>query len=85
MWVITTLDLTGDVLYGPKTASGWGTGISLVGAAGATGATGPKGATGATGADWRDWHRREGRQPDLQRQQRSVETTLGATGIIIWM
>jgi hypothetical protein len=50
------LDLTTGLLYGPKTASGWGTGFSLIGptgaagATGATGATGPTGATGATGA-----------------------------------
>ena len=35
--------------YGPKTASGWGTPVSLRGATGATGATGPRGATGAAG------------------------------------
>jgi hypothetical protein len=34
------LDLTSDVLYGPKSASGWGSGFSLKGATGATGAAG---------------------------------------------
>jgi hypothetical protein len=38
------LDLTNDRIYGPKTASGWGTGLSL------KGPQGPKGATGITGA-----------------------------------
>ena len=36
-----------NMLYGPKSGSSWGTGISLIGA---TGAQGPIGATGATGA-----------------------------------
>ena len=50
------LDLSTGLLYGPKTATGWGTGFSLIGptgatgAKGATGATGPAGPTGATGA-----------------------------------
>jgi len=46
------IDLAAGTLYGPKTSSGWGTPISLVGASGekgATGATGPAGPTGATG------------------------------------
>lgn len=55
------IDLSADMLYGPKTSSGWGTGISLKGNTGATGATGaagskiysgsgaPAGATGMTG------------------------------------
>jgi hypothetical protein len=34
------LDLTSDVLYGPKAASGWGSGFSLEGPTGATGAAG---------------------------------------------
>lgn len=41
---------TTRTLFGPKTAAGWGTGTSLVGATGATGAAGATGATGATGA-----------------------------------
>ena len=44
------IDLSNGYLYGPKTASGWGTPVNLNGATGATGATGAKGATGATGA-----------------------------------
>ena len=43
------LDTTNSVLYGPKTSSGWGNGVSLIGTTGATGATGAKGDTGATG------------------------------------
>lgn len=39
------LDLTAGMLYGPKTAGGWGTGFSLKGATGATGATGAAGNT----------------------------------------
>jgi len=34
------LDIATDVLYGPKTASGWGSGISLVGNTGAAGQAG---------------------------------------------
>ncbi len=57
----TYLDTTTEQLYGPKTAAGWGSGVSLVGPRGvmgtqgapgpqgATGATGPQGPTGATG------------------------------------
>ena len=41
------LDLTTGDLYGPKTASGWGTPISLKGAAGANGAIGATGAAGS--------------------------------------
>jgi hypothetical protein len=57
--VPTTEGVVGDfyfntanrTFYGPKTATGWGTGTSLVGATGATGANGSNGATGATGAN----------------------------------
>jgi len=34
------LDVTTDILYGPKTASGWGSGISLMGSTGAAGQAG---------------------------------------------
>ena len=34
------LDVSTDVLYGPKTSSGWGTGISLMGQSGAAGKAG---------------------------------------------
>lgn len=50
------LDTAVSRLYGPKTGSTWGSGISLIGPQGATGATGatgaqgPQGSTGATGA-----------------------------------
>jgi hypothetical protein len=44
------LDLGNGLLFGPKTATGWGTGFSLIGATGATGANGPVGPTGAKGA-----------------------------------
>lgn len=37
------LNTTTSLLYGPKTAAGWGTGFSLKGATGATGATGAAG------------------------------------------
>lgn len=40
------LNKSNDLLYGPKTAAGWGSGVSLKGDAGATGS---KGATGASG------------------------------------
>ncbi len=46
-------DTANGALYGPKTNSGWGTPVSLVGPKGAkgdTGATGPQGAKGDTGA-----------------------------------
>jgi hypothetical protein len=43
------LDTTNSVLYGPKTSSGWGSGISLIGPQGETGATGAKGDKGSTG------------------------------------
>src|SRR5258705_12187898 len=36
------INLTTGLLYGPKTATGWGTGFSLKGATGATGAAGSK-------------------------------------------
>ena len=47
------IDLAAYRLYGPKTATGWGTGMALTGASGAqgpSGPTGPQGPTGATGA-----------------------------------
>ena len=44
------LNLTTNVLFGPKTIEGWGTGVSLVGPEGPEGPEGPQGATGATGA-----------------------------------
>jgi hypothetical protein len=44
------LDLTSDVLFGPKTASGWGAGFSMKGSAGAAGAAGATGAAGAAGS-----------------------------------
>ena len=37
------IDLSAGILYGPKTANGWGTGFSLIGATGATGASGAAG------------------------------------------
>ena len=46
-------DPAAQIMYGPKSSSGWPTGVSYkgaTGAVGATGATGPQGATGATGA-----------------------------------
>ena len=43
------LDLATGLLYGPKTAAGWGSGFSLVGATGATGATGASGNTVLSG------------------------------------
>jgi hypothetical protein len=42
------LDTSTGLLYGPKTANGWGVGFSLKGANGATGATGASGAAGST-------------------------------------
>lgn len=45
------LNKSNGLLYGPKTATGWGTGFSLKGATGATGATGANGAAGAAGTD----------------------------------
>lgn len=41
------IDLSTGLLYGPKTSTGWGTGISLKGTNGATGATGATGAAGS--------------------------------------
>ncbi|MBB3055059.1 hypothetical protein [Mucilaginibacter gotjawali] len=41
------LDLLNGTIYGPKTASGWGSGLSLKGNTGAPGNTGPKGAAGS--------------------------------------
>lgn len=43
------LDLTTNVLYGPKNASGWGAGFSMKGDTGDTGATGATGAAGQAG------------------------------------
>ena len=43
------LNLTTGILYGPKTASGWGTGFSMKGDPGTNGATGATGAAGAAG------------------------------------
>ncbi len=37
-------------LFGPKTETGWGTGVSLIGATGPSGPAGATGATGPTGA-----------------------------------
>ena len=42
-------DTVNGALYGPKTASGWGTPVSLVGPPGAQGAPGPKGDQGDQG------------------------------------
>lgn len=44
------IDFQTDSLYGPKTPSGWGTAISLIGTPGAAGAQGAQGARGDTGA-----------------------------------
>ncbi|WP_161596768.1 collagen-like protein [Chitinophaga vietnamensis] len=44
------IDLSSSMLYGPKTAAGWGSGFSLKGATGAPGAAGATGATGAAGS-----------------------------------
>src|SRR6185312_1434125 len=44
------IDLSTSNLYGPKTASGWGSPISLKGANGTNGATGATGAAGAAGS-----------------------------------
>jgi hypothetical protein len=41
------LDLSTDVLFGPKNASGWGTGFAMKGTTGATGAAGAAGAPGS--------------------------------------
>jgi hypothetical protein len=41
------LNITTGLLYGPKTASGWGTGLSLKGTTGATGAAGSTTLSGA--------------------------------------
>ena len=43
------LDKATGTLYGPKTADGWGTPLSLKGPAGATGPTGATGSAGTTG------------------------------------
>lgn len=44
------LNTATSMLYGPKTAAGWGTAKSLIGATGAPGATGATGATGVAGS-----------------------------------
>lgn len=44
------LDVTNNILYGPKAAGSWGAGVSLVGPAGATGAAGTNGTNGTNGA-----------------------------------
>ncbi len=41
------INLTSGALFGPKTATGWGTAVSLIGP---TGSTGAKGTTGAAGS-----------------------------------
>lgn len=43
------LNTATNTLFGPKTAGGWGTGVSLIGPAGATGLQGAQGATGPQG------------------------------------
>lgn len=43
------LDTTNSALYGPKTSSGWGEGVSLVGPQGETGNTGATGSQGEQG------------------------------------
>ena len=46
------LNTSSKTLFGPKTAGGWGSGVSIIGptgAAGATGATGPQGVQGFSG------------------------------------
>ena len=43
------INTASHLLYGPKTSSGWGAGVSLVGPTGATGASGATGATGPAG------------------------------------
>ena len=44
-----------DSLYGPKTLSGWGTGISLQGTAGAAGTPGAAGAPGTANVIYYNW------------------------------
>jgi len=41
------LDLKNGTIYGPKTANGWGSGLSLKGPKGSKGPTGPKGTAGS--------------------------------------
>ena len=43
------INTTTNIISGPKTGSGWGSGTSLVGPQGVTGATGPQGPAGPTG------------------------------------
>jgi hypothetical protein len=43
------LEIDNSEFYGPKTASGWGTGVSLIGQPGETGAQGDPGAQGPAG------------------------------------
>lgn len=45
------LNTSTNLLFGPKAAGAWGSGVSLVGPAGATGATGATGPTGAAGTN----------------------------------
>jgi hypothetical protein len=40
------------ILFGPKTAPGWGSGVSLLGASGQNGIAGPAGADGTAGMEW---------------------------------
>jgi len=40
------------ILFGPKTALGWGSGVSLLGASGQNGVAGPAGAPGTAGMEW---------------------------------
>ena len=44
------LDKANSLLYGPKTATGWGAGLNIKGATGATGATGAPGTPGTPGS-----------------------------------
>ena len=68
----TTVGVTGDfyinlitgVLFGPKTATGWGNGIALRGAAGATGAAGSQIYSGAGAPAGSVFRRRRGRRAD---------------------
>lgn len=45
------LDVSKSALYGPKTETGWGSSVSLIGPTGAQGATGATGSTGNSGAN----------------------------------
>jgi len=48
------INTAANTLFGPKTAGGWGSGVSLVGPAGATGPQGPAGANGTNGTNGLD-------------------------------